>query len=370
MGIPAPMSNTEFDRLLSTILANVRDLYISYTVQQKWKVKKQREVEEDEHDDLFVGVAASLRNYSPLSPVVGYTGFQKALRTLEKVVGVGEGADCGLFSLPAIWVSFLRMVRNQRLDWAWVFLSLAVKLAVQKFGRIHPFVQVLHNMHKVWATAAGQLEAVVLTAYRRCIADVKEELGAFNRTYLQLWGDYGVYLDGRSISETQAMVNDIRSMIKILEEEKGPDGGPDGDYTFELLGLTLYVLQSAPAMVDEAEKVAKELLLRVNQRRVKAGGRLDGDLFITRKNLRHMLGTFRLEKMDYQQAIGYLEYFLKHEIADERCYLSLGRGDDAKEVWHQRMVYSQRLMQKPRQSQLRVRKWSMIMEREIMIAGM
>jgi hypothetical protein len=355
MGIPAPMSNTEFDGLLSTILDNVKDLYISYPVQKKWKVEKQREVEEDEHDDLLVGVAASLRNYSSLSPTIGNTGFQKALHTLEKVVGVGEGADCGIFSLPAIWVSFLRMIRNQRSDWAREFLSLALKLAKHKFGRLHPFVQVLFNLQKVWATEPGQLEEVVLTAYRRCIADVKEELGAFNRTYLQLWGDYVVYLDGRSINETQAMVNDIRSVIKISEEEKGPDGGPDGDYTLELLGLTLYVLQSAPTMADEAEKVAKELLLRVNQRRVKAGGKLEGDLFITWKDLRHTLGTFCLEKMDYQQAIGYLEDFLSHEIADERdalalerlerCYLSLGREDDAKKVWQWRVDNSQRLLQ-------------------------
>lgn len=350
------MSNTEFDGLLSTILAKVKDLYISYPAQKKWKVEKQREVEEDIHDDLLVGVAASLRNYKSLSPAVGCIGFQKALRTLEKVVGVGEGADCGLFSLPVIWVSFLRMVRDQRSDWAREFLSLALKLAVDQFSREHPFVQVLFNFQRIWMKEPGQLEEVVFTAYRRCIAHVKEELGAFNLTYLSLWGDYVVYLDCRSTNETQAVVNDIRSVIKITQEEKGPDGGPDGDYTLELLGLTLYVLQSATSMADEAEKVAKELLLRVDQRRVKAGGKLEGNLFITWKDLRHTLGTFCQEKADYHQAIGYLEDFLSHEIVDERdalaleklerCYLSLGRDDDAREVWQRRMDNSQRLLQK------------------------
>jgi tetratricopeptide (TPR) repeat protein len=356
MGISAPMSKTEFDKILTAILAKVTDLYASYPAQKKWKVEKQREVEEDIHDDLLVGVAASLRNYTSLSPEVGYKGFQKALRTLEKVVGVGEGADCGLFSLPAIWVSFLRMVRNQRPDWAREFLLLASKLAIDKFGREHPFAQVLLNIQQVWRKEPGRLEEVVFTAYRRCIADVKKELGPLNLTYLSLWGDYVVYLDGRSTNETQAVVDEVRSVIKIIEEEKESDGGQDGDYTLELFGLTLYVLQSAPTMADEAEKVAEELLLRVNQRRVKAGGKLEGKLFITWKDLRQTLGTFCQEKEDYHRAIGYLEDFLSHEIVDERdalaleklekCYLSLGRDYDARKVWQRRMDSSQKLLQK------------------------
>jgi tetratricopeptide (TPR) repeat protein len=356
LGILTPISSTEFDGLLTTILSKVGDLYISYPAQKKWKVEKQREVEEDIHDDLLVSVAASVRNYSSLSPEVGYTGFQKALHTLEKVIGVGEGADCGLFSLPAIWVSFLRMVRSQRSDWAREFLSLALKLATQKFGCEHPFMQVLLNLQMVWIKEPGQLEEVVFAAYRKCIAELKEKLGAFNLTYLSLWGDYVVYLDGRSTNETQAMVDNIRSLIKLLEEETGSDSGPDGDYTLELLGLTLYVLQSAPTMADKAEKVAKELLLRVNQRKIKAGGKLEGDLFITWKDLRHTLGTFCQEKKDYYQAIDYLKDFLSHEIVDERdalaleklekCYLSLGRDEDAKKVWQRRMDTCQRLLQK------------------------
>jgi len=357
MEIPALMSKKGIDELMGTIPANVKDLYISHPAQKKWKVQKQREVEEDIHDDLLVGVATSLRNYSSLSPELGYKGFQKALHTLEKVVGVGQGADCGLFSLPAIWESFLRMIRKERLDLAGVFLSRVLQLAIYKFGREHPFVQVLLGLKKVWMTEpAAQLEEVIFKAYRRCITHVKEKLGAFNLTYLCLWGDYVVYLDGSSTNETRDVVDNIRSVIKISEEEKGPDGGPDGDYTLELLGLTLYVLQSAPTMADEAEKVARELLIRVNQRRVKAGGKLEGDLFITWKDLSHTLGTFCQEKKDYQQAVGYLEDFLDYEIVDDRdtlaleklekCYVSLGRDDDAKAVWQRRMDSSQRLLQK------------------------
>jgi len=362
MGIPAPISDTEFDVLLSTILNNVKDLYISYPAQNKWKVQKQREVEEDIHDELLVGVATSLRNSSSLSLEVGDKGFQKALQTVGKVVGIGDAADCGLFSLPAIWVSFLCMIRHQRPDRASEFLSLAWGLAVHKFGGKHQFVQVLHNLQKIWMKDPDQLEEVVFTAYRRCIADVKEQLGPFNLTYLSLWGDFVVYLDGRSTNETQAAVKDIRSVIKISEEEKGPGGGPDGDYTLELLGLTLYVLQSAPTMADEAEEVAKELLIRLNQRRVKAGGQLVGNLFVTWKDLRQTLGTFCLDKKDYHQAISYLEDFLSHEIVDdrdalaleklERCYLALGRDDDAKKVWQWRMDNSERLLQKTETEQI------------------
>jgi hypothetical protein len=103
MEIPASMSKTGIDKLISTILDHVGNLYNSYHAQAKWKVTKQREVEEDIHDDLLVGVSTTLRSYRSLSPAVGDKGFQEALQTLEKVVGVGEGADCGLFSLPAIW---------------------------------------------------------------------------------------------------------------------------------------------------------------------------------------------------------------------------------------------------------------------------
>jgi hypothetical protein len=88
------MSKTDFDETLSNILAKVDRLYISYPAQKKWKVESQREIEEDEHDDLLVGIASSLRDCSSSGPVVGYAGFQEALGELEKVVGVGEGADC------------------------------------------------------------------------------------------------------------------------------------------------------------------------------------------------------------------------------------------------------------------------------------
>lgn len=350
------MSDTDFDGLLGTLLAKVKELYLSYPAQNKWKVKNPCDVEEDIHDDLLVGIATSLRNYSSLSPVVGYTGFQKALRSVGKVVGVGAGADCGLFSLPAIWVSFLRMVRGQRSDWARVFISSALKLARQRFGRAHPFVEVLRSLQGLWMEEPGQIEKVVFTAYRSCIAHVKRELGDSNLTYLSLWGDYVVYLDGTSTNETQAMVRGIQTVIRASEEDEGPDCGWDGDYTLELLGLTLYVLQSAPTMADEAEKVAGDLLDRVEQRKKKAGGNLEGDLFTTWKDLRHALGTFRQDKKDYREAVEYLEDFLNHEIVDERdtlaleklerCYQSLGRDDDAKKVWEWRMKTSQTLLQK------------------------
>lgn len=355
-GIPLAVSDIELNGLLGIIINEVKHLYISYPAQDKWKIKKQREVEEDEHDDLLVGVGASLRNYSQLSATVGYTGFQNALHTLEKVVGVGEGRDCGLFSLPAICESFLRIVRAKRLDWAREFLSQALILARKRFPHRHPFVQVLYNLPKIWMKNPHHIEEIVCQIYRSCIVTVKDELGAFNLTHLQLWGDYVVYLDGRSIDETQAVVKNIRSVIKISDEEKGPDGGTDGDYSITLLGLTLYILQSSQTMVVEAEKVAKELLVRLDQRKERDGGKLDGTLFVTWKDLIHTLGTLSYDKKEYHQAIGYLEVFCSYEIADERdtlaletlqsCYLSLGRDFESQEIRQQRLEHSQRLLEK------------------------
>ncbi|KAH7363899.1 hypothetical protein BKA65DRAFT_489891 [Rhexocercosporidium sp. MPI-PUGE-AT-0058] len=268
-------------------------------------------------------------------------------------------ADCGLFSLPAIWISFLRLVRENRPAWARQFLSLALKLARQKFGRKHQFVQVLFNLQKIWKKDPDQITEVVLAAYGRCIEDVKKSLGAFHLTYLSLWGDFVVYLDGRSVDDTQALVEDIRSVIKIVEEEKGPDGGPNSDYALELLGLTLYVLQSAPrslTMADQAEKVAKELHRRLEERKAEDGGQLEGNPFTTWKDLRQLLGQFCQDKENYHDAIGYLEEFLRFEIEDERdacaleklerCYEAVGRNDAAKDVWQRRLKISEILLRK------------------------
>jgi len=357
IGIPASLS-IDVTKLMDLVIAKTEDLYITYPAQGKWPVNKQREIEGDEHDDLLVGIATSVRNYSSLSPDVGDTGFQKALLTLGKVVGVGDGADLGLFSLPAIWVSFLRLVRGRPV-WASKFLSVALNLARTKFGRKHSLVQVLDNLKSIWEKDPGQVEQVVLRTYRRCISQVKERLDPFNLTYLTLWADYVVYLDGTSDSETYDVVENIRGVIKVVGEEKGPDGGPDSDYVIELYGMMLYVLQSAPTMADEAEDVAKELLERLEQRRGRDGGKLEGDLFTTWKDLRQLLGTFCQRRGDYEKAIGYLEESLGWEIVDdrdilaleklERCYLSVG-GDEqvqkAKVVWQRRMDESQRLLQK------------------------
>ncbi|KAH9221717.1 hypothetical protein DL95DRAFT_511563 [Leptodontidium sp. 2 PMI_412] len=359
MGIPPPIRDTDFNELMNTILNNVKDLYISYPAQKKWKVQKHREVEEDIHDDLLVGVATNLKNSRSLSRGIGNKGFQNVLQMVEGVVGVGEGSDCGLFSLPVIWISFLRLVREKRPAWARQFLSLALKLARQKFGPKHQFVQVLSGLQKIWRKDPDQITEVVLAAYGRCIEDVKKSLGAFHLTYLSLWGDFVVYLDGRSVHDTQALVEDIRSVIKIVEEEKGPDGGPNSDYALELLGLTLYVLQSAPSsptMADQAEKVAEELHRRLEERKAEDGGQLEGNLFTTWKDLRQLLGKFCQDKENYHHAIGYLEEFLRFEIEDERdaCalenlerfYKAVGRNDAAKDVRQRWVEISEVLLRK------------------------
>jgi hypothetical protein len=89
---------------------------------------------------------------------------------------------------------------------------------------------------------------------------------------------------------------------------------------------------------------------------VKAGGRLEGNLLIVWRDLRHTLGTFCQGKKDYHQAVDYLEDFLNREVVDDRdtlaleklekCYVLLGRDDDAKKVWQWQMDSSQRLPQK------------------------
>jgi hypothetical protein len=248
------------------------------------------------------------------------------------------------------------MVESKRLDWAKEFLSRALTLAMRKFGRRHPFVQILFNLEKIQMERPGSIDGLIRSAYYSCIAHLKDELGDFNLTHLSLWGDYVIYVDKASPDKTRAVVKNIRSLIKVSDDGKGPDGGMDGDYSLALLSLTLYVLQSSETMADEAEKVTKELLVRLDQRKLRDGGKLEGDLFINWKDAIHTLGNFCYNKRDYHQAIGYLEDFCSYEIADERdilaletlqeCYLSLGRDDDAKETRQWWMYHSQRLLQK------------------------
>jgi hypothetical protein len=116
------------------------------------------------------------------------------------------------------------------------------------------------------------------------------------------------------------------------------------------------VLQSDPSMADEAEKVAEDLLSRVNQRKADAGGELHGNMLITWKDLKHTLGEFRYDKKDYFRAIDYFEGFLKFEITDQRdalaleklveCYTFVGRDADAKKVRQLRIVTSERLLRR------------------------
>ncbi|KAH8588450.1 hypothetical protein B0O99DRAFT_600794 [Bisporella sp. PMI_857] len=351
--IPTAMSKTNIMGLCEAMLFNAKELYLSYLSQKRWKVTNEREVEEDIHDDLLVGVATSLRNYDSLGQsglAISFKGMRQAFQVLEKVVGIQKSADCGLFSLPAIWESFLRMIRKQKRDLAASFLSHAVQLAKQRFGKDHRFVQVLLILQKIQMEDSQQLANVIFTVYRSCIEHVENNIGSYHLTTLMLWGDFVVYLDGSSINQTRAAVNIIRRGIRKSETENGLDHA----YTIDLLGLTLYMLQSDPGMAGEAEEVALDMLQRVERIKANAGGKLEEDLLITRKDLKHTLSTLRCNQKDYEKAIEYLEEFFHNKVMDDRdtlalqkleeCYTSLGKLEEAKMVQKRRMDTSQVLL--------------------------
>jgi tetratricopeptide (TPR) repeat protein len=347
------MRKTKILGLHDVMLFNAKELYLSYLSQKKWKVAHERIIEEDFHDDLLVAVGTSLRNYNSLGQsglAISFKEMRQAFQLLDKVVGVQKGADCGLFSLPAILESFLRMIRKQWPDVATSFLSQAVQLAKVRFGEDHPFAQVLLNLQKIQMEDSQQLADVIFTVYRSCIEHVENNLGSFHLTTLQLWGDFVVYLGGSSINQTRAAVDNIRRVIRKSETENGLDH----DYTLELLGLTLYVLQSDLTMAEEAEDVALDIFQRVERIKANTGGKLEGDLLIKRKDLKQTLGTLRLKQKDYEKAIEYLEEFFHNEVMDGRdtqalqmlegCYTSLGKLEKAKMVQKRRMETSQILL--------------------------
>lgn len=315
--------------------------------QGRWKITNRCKVQEDIHDDLIAGVGIALRNFESLGPNIGGMGILKAFKTLENVV-----ADCGLFSLPAIWISHLPMIQKGHTQFAKEFLSHALRLSIQKFhyGRNHPFVQVIVGLLKIEETEPHMLEQVIFRAYRSCIGHVTEKLSSFHLTTLSLWSDFVAYLDSSSASETKEAVDTFRRVIRRSEE----DNGLDDDYTLELLGLKLYVLQSTESMAEEAELLALDMLCRVN-RRLQAGEELEGSLFILWKDLRHVLGQFCRAKGDLHMAVMHLEDYLSHGVVDDRdifalehleeCYAQLGEQDEARRVRLWRMNRSRILLQ-------------------------
>ncbi|KUJ24619.1 uncharacterized protein LY89DRAFT_776697 [Mollisia scopiformis] len=309
------------DETLKIILHDVKRLYSREISQGNWKVTNRCEVEEDVHDNLLAGIGTALRNLESLGDEIGFLGIRKAFMTLEGVV-----SRCGLFSLPAIWESFLRLILKKRPDIAQSFLTQAIQLAV-KFGheQHHEFVQVLVNLQKIQKTAPEQLQKVVCEAYRSCIDHLKSMLSVDHLTTLQLWSDFVVYLDRSSVNEAKAAVKAFRKLIKKSEK----DNGIDDDYTLELLGLTLYLLQSTPSMADEAEIVALDMLVRVN-RRTEKGEKLKGALLITWKDLKHTLGDFCHAKGEDSMAITHLEEYLEHGVEDDRDIIALEKLEE----WH------------------------------------
>lgn len=348
LGVPTPMGENELDGFMRSILSHVKNLYMSSMDQGNWKIMNPYEVQEDIHDDLLVGVANALRSFNSLGPKFLGMGMNKAFKTLEKVV-----ADCGLFSLPTIWESYLRMRRQGHQELAMMFLSQAVQFSNIKFRyeyNHNQFVQALVGLRKIEKHYPHMLEQVIFRAYRICIDLVTNKLSSLHLTTLSLWGDFVVYVDSSSANEIKKAVDNFR-LAKQRSEE---DNGSDDDYTLEILGLTLYVMQSNKSMAEEAEQVALDMLGRVN-RRVNAGETLEGNLLILWKDLRHTLGTFYHARGDLNNAVIYLEECLSHEVADDRdtfaleClelwYAQLGRLDDAQRIRQRRISSSQILLQ-------------------------
>jgi hypothetical protein len=78
LGQPTMNWQNKLDEDKGRILFHVRQLYTGSLNQNKWKVMDPFKIEENEHDDLLVGVGASLRNFTSLGTEIGMTGIRKA----------------------------------------------------------------------------------------------------------------------------------------------------------------------------------------------------------------------------------------------------------------------------------------------------
>ena len=344
------MQQTERDTHFAAILSQVRNLYLGSIEQEKWQVKNRFVVEEDIHDDLLVGVGTALRDFDSQKwqeCVIGGMAIRKAFVALEKVV-----VNCGLFSLPSIWESYLRMIRKGRREIARMFLLHVLQISkdMASYTSNHPFVQVIRGLLRLEKTDPDMLKHVILCAYRSCIDHVAQKLTLSHLTTLSLWSDYVVYMDNSSASETKQAVDSFRSLI--LKSEN--DNGVDDDFTLEILGLSLYVLQSTDSTAAEAELVALDMFCRVN-RRIKSGEKLEGSLLILWKDLKHTLGNFCYAKGERRAAVRHLEECLVHGVVDDRDFIALksleewydelGELGEAERVHQLRISSSQKLFQ-------------------------
>jgi hypothetical protein len=324
--LEAPISiwQVENRKLLKSILSHVKKLYLGSITQEKWQVKNQFVVQEKIHDDLLVRVGMALNNFDSHESNIGWKVVKKAFRTLERVVD-----DCGLFSLPMIWESYRRMIRKGYHVLATMFLEQAIGLAICRASRessheFHcSFARVLYLIFVVQRDYPNVLEYVILLAYHECINYVLQELTSNHLTTLLLWSDFVVYMENSTASQIKQAVDNFRLVIKQAKI----DNGVDGDFTLEILGLNLYVLQATDSTAAEAEQVASEMLDIVD-RRVGNGEKLEGDLLITWKDLKHTLGNFCYARGELEAAVVHVEECLQDGVVDDRDIIALRRLEE------------------------------------------
>jgi hypothetical protein len=342
--MPMHIRPVEWQGQLTFILSQVENLYLGSMKRERWQVKDPFLVQEDQHDDLLVLVGTALLNFDSQENGTAWAVLRKAFVTLDKVV-----ADRGVFSLPMIWESSRRMIRKGHPDLASKFLAHAWEFARTKARDEprDPFVLVLAGLREVEKTHPERLEDVILKAYSSCIQHVLQKLTSNNLTALTLWSDFVVYMDHRGAREVSQAADHLQTKIQQSEL----DNDMDDDKILEVRGLSLYVLQTTPETAGEAEEVALDMLCRVN-RRLQKGEKLEGDLRILWKDLKHTLGNFCYHKGELRAAVVHMGECLIYGIEDDRDVLTLrnleewhtelGELDEAERVRNVRLEFSQR----------------------------
>ena len=306
-----------------SLLASLEALYIVQL--PKWKVHNKREVEEDDHDDLLVGIGSSLRDLDDVDKAFAHQGILRAFQTLKKVVGTKKSQDCGFFSLPAIWHAYLRLRGENQYRMAKAFLFYASQYAMQRFGAHHPFVRALvllqdaqrfEEVEEVRVADSQHLKHIVSNAYWNYIQAAKQ-LGDDNITYLSLWADFVVYMNPSTAGQ---LLYQLRRAVRVSDEHNVEHD----EYTMKLLGMILYVLQSTRSMTVEAEQAAVDLVGRLDRKEQP----LEGEDVVTWKDLMHTLGDFNFKRGDLETAVGFMELSVSLGIVDGRDLYSLQKLEE------------------------------------------
>lgn len=319
---------SDTDKCIGSILHHTRSLYISSLSEGRWKESNDDGLLRNQYSNFNTSVHTAVKDMNSSSTNIGMLGLKRIFKALDNVAG-----DCDIFSLPAIWESWRRLIGGNLPGLGNQLLVRALQISQQRLGSGHPQVRVLAGICELQRFGSDLLEIVILQALRSCICHLENVLTLSHPATLIFWVFYLGNLDTLPSDDVETVLLNLRHQIRRAEE----DNGVDDDYTLGILECLISLVEMTG---PEAEFVSmtNDMLSRVN-RRLDSGEKLDGRLLIYWYNANYDLGWRAKSKGDLHSATQYLDGLLMFGIKDahdafvlqdlEGWYAELGDEDNA-----------------------------------------